>query len=369
MITYISCTMKAILSCTMKAARAALTAALLAALAVSCSTIQTDVRYETPQGSTPDELVSIERALVAQRLEPNAVSLAADRARLSALVQTPGSDPVFKARLLALEADAALVAGEKALAAKKAAEALIAYAGDELAVLVQARLAKTPADARAILEKALDLSDGSYRLRAELGSTLAREGRYREAVAAFDASLPFLPPEYGRLHAAERDRSWALRDSDSAPSKGSARYLDSEELPFIGMVALAASETGALDWLTGGAPWDSGALFERLKAAGWFADPGARGDTVGTRKDAALFLWSLMARTDARMRARYTEHYAAKKQSPIPDLPYSSPYFDGVMGSVEEGIMELVDGRSFMPDSAISGLDFWAWLKAAAAWK
>lgn len=350
-------------------ARMVVVALTLSVCAASCSSIQSDVRYDAPQGTTPDELLTIERSLVSQRIEPDMAALSQTRTRLASLLANPGSDPVFQARVLALQADAALLAGEAGLAARTADKALSIYLGEELAALVQARLAKSTTEARAILEKAMGVADSGYRLTAQLGSILAGEGKFREAVASFDASLPFLPPEYSRLYSEERDRAWAMRDMDSAPSQSSVRYLEQKELPFIGMVVLAASETNALDWLTGGAPWDSGALFERLKASGWFADPGAKANTLTTRKDAALFLWSLMARTDARMKARYTERYAAKRNSPILDLPYASPFFDGVLGSVEEGIMELVDGRNFFPDSSVSGLDFWSWLSAAAVWK
>ncbi len=346
----------------------AVAACSLSALA-SCASIQTDVRYDGPAGTAPAALESLELRLVSLRANPDPAALAQVRSELEALSRTPSTDQAWLARVLALRADAELLSGDRQAAARMAAQALEAWGGDELAALAGARLAADDAERLALLERYMQVSDGALRLRAELGATLSRLGRHRDALAAFDAALPFLAPEYGFLYGAERDRAWALKDSAVAPGSASTSFLTGDPIPLAGMVALTVGETGSLDWFTGGAPWDPGVLFERLKAAGWFADPSAPGSTPATRKDAALFLWSLMARGEAAMRTRYTVRYAARGSSPVPDVPYASPWFDGVVGTVEEGIMALVDGRNFSPDAPASGLDFFNWLLAAAAWR
>lgn len=351
------------------AGKSALAVAALGLLLASCASIQTDIRYDGQGGSVAENLADLERELVSLRASPDTARLAAARASLTELGRNPSSDQSWKARLLALDAYAALLSGDKPGAARKAAEALAAYPGDELAAVVKARLEPRDEARLALLQEAMQVADGSSRLRAEYGSTLSSLGRFRDALAAFDAALPFLPEEYGFLFAAERDRAWALRDAEQAPAKASAAYLNPSPIPLVGMIALAAQETTALDWFTGGAAWDQGVLFERLKAAGWFADAAAAARSPSTRKDAALFLWSLMARGDARIKARYTARYATRGTSPIPDIAYGSPWFDGVMGTVEEGIMALVDGKRFDPDAPASGLDFFSWLLAAAAWR
>lgn len=339
----------------------------------SCATIQHDVLYDTPAAAdiqaSAAELQTIEIDLVRSRAVPGAVDVAADRRKLAELLAAPSGDTMMKARILALSAEAALQAGEKQTAGKRLDESRAAYGGDEIASVVASRLAKTAEERLAILQKAQAVADEGYRIKAELGSVLLAAGRPREALAAFDASLPFLDEAYTTLYGEERDKAWALRDAGAAPDAGIAAYLNREPIPLVGMAAVAQAETNALDRVTGGASWAPGVLFERLRAAGWYADTGAQPGAAAARKDAALFLWMLMTRGDRRMAVRYTERYAARAASPVPDVPYGSPYFDAVLGVVEEGIMSLVDGRTFDPDSPATGLDFYGWLLAAAAWR
>lgn len=353
-------------------AAAAMAAALIAGVALSsCATIQRDVLYESSADaqSVASELRALELDLVRSRAVPGSADIAADRRRLAALAAMPSGDAARTARILALSAEAALQAGEWQTAARRLEEARAAYGGDELAAVVASRLAKTPEERLAILQKALAVADEGYRVRAELGSVLLASGKPREALAAFDASLPFLDEAYTTLYGAQRDKAWALRDSAAAPVAGISAYLTRDPIPLVGMAAVAQAETNALDRITGGASWAPGVLFERLRSAGWYAASGALPSSPATRKDAALFLWMLMSRGDTRIATRYTARYAARAESPVPDVPYGSPYFDAVLGVVEEGIIALVDGRVFDPDAPATGLDFYGWLLAAAAWR
>jgi len=346
---------------------AAMAAAALLALS-SCATIQRDVLYDAPAGEQPAELAEMETELALLRAKPDAAALQSLRDRLDKLAAAPSSDTARSARLLSLSAEAALQAGEKSAAAKLLERSQAAYGGDELAAVVSSRLAQTPEARLAVLERAAPLADDGARIRAELGSAMLALGRYREALAAFDAALPRLGPEYGRLYGEDRERAYALRDSESAPSAGAASSLTKNTITMLGMTTVAQSETNALDRVTGGAPWAPGVLFDRLKASGWYADAGAEARAPASRKDAALFLWAMMARGDVRVSSRYTTRYASRGQSPVPDVPYGSPYFDAVLGVVEEGVMSLVDGRNFDPDAPATGLDFYGWLLLAADW-
>ena len=350
----------------------AVLATLIVGMALSsCATIQRDVLYETPADarSVAAELKTIELDLVRSRAVPGSADIAADRRRLAELLAVPSGDAGRTARLLALAAEAALQAGERQTAAKRLEDSRAAYGGDEMAAVVASRLAKTPDERLAILQKAMAVTDEGYRVRAELGSVLLAAGKPREALAAFDASLPFLDEAYTTLYGEQRDKAWALRDSSAAPAAGISAYLAKDPITLVGMAAVAQAETNALDRITGGAGWAPGVLFERLRSAGWYVASGALPGAPATRKEAALFLWMLMTRGDKRIATRYTEHYAARAESPVPDVPYGSPYFDAVLGVVEEDIITLVDGRSFGPDAPATGLEFYGWLLAAAAWR
>jgi len=346
---------------------------MIAAGLSSCATIQRDVLYDAPAASDIQagaaELKTIELDLVRSRAVPGSVDVAVARRRLTELLAVPSGDATRTARILALSAEAALQAGEKQTASKRLDESRAAYGGDEIASVVASRLAKTADERLAMLQKAGAVADEGYRIKAELGSVLLAAGKPREALASFDASLPFLDEAYTTLYGEERDKAWALRDSGATLDAGIAAYLNREPIPLVGMAAVAQAESNALDRITGGASWAPGVLFERLRAAGWYVNTGAQPGSAAARKDAALFLWMLMTRGDRRMAVRYTERYAARATSPVPDVPYGSPYFDAVLGVVEEGIMSLVDGRNFDPDSPATGLDYYGWLLAAAAWR
>ncbi len=353
---------------TIKPAIAAL-AALMALALASCASVQEDVLYAAPEGGAASRLEPLQLSLVALRARADQPSFAQARAEIKALLDKPSTDPLYRARLLAIAADAALMAGDRNDAARKLAESRSAYAGDEFAAVVASRLARTNDQRVAELEAALLVADGFYLIRAELGAALHDLGRHREALAAFDAALPFLADEYRLLYGPQRERSWALRETGADLAASSAAHLNADTISAVGMAVLAQNETSALDWLTGGAPWAPGVLFDRLKASGWYARSDMVQKTPMTRKDAALFLWNLMARGESRILTRYSLRYAARGTSPVPDVLYTDPWFDAVLGVVEEGVMTLPDGRAFRPDESVNGLSFYSWLKAAAAWR
>lgn len=337
--------------------------------ATSCASVQRDVLYDAPAGAELRELEGLELALVRLRAKPEQAAYLETRAAVESRLGSATSDPAYRSRLLALAAEAALQAGRRTEAAQRLAEAKAAYPGDELAAVVSSRLARTNQQRLEELEASLLVADGSIRIRAELGAALADLGRHREAVAAFDAALPYLPDEYRLLYGERRDRSFALRDADARQASSSAAHLTRERLSALGMAVLAQNETSALDTITGGTNWDPNLLFNRLKALGWYLDPAVAAGAPMSRKDAAFFLWNLMARGRREMLTRYSLRYAARGAGPVADLPYGSAYFDAALGVVEENVMSLPDGRHFRPDDPVAGLDFYAWLRAAAAWR
>lgn len=356
--------------------------AVLLAQMMSCASLQRDVFYDAPAGEDPVELSVIELDLVRLRAEQGAglrgsgqadasraARLEAIRNRLTRLASVSSSDSRRTARIMALSAEAALLSGDKSQAARQLERSASFYGGDELAAIVASRLKKAPDERLEYLKGASRLVDEGQRIGAELGSAYYALGRMREALAAFDAALPGLAEEYTLLYGDERTRAYALRDAEVAPSTGSLALLTAEPLSLLGMAVLAQSETNAMDWMTGGATWAPGVLFDRLMASRWYLDTGAQAMVASTRKDAALFLWSMMSRADTRLATRYSTRYASRGTSPVPDVPYGSPYFDAALGLVEEDVMSLVDGKNFNPDGPVSGLDFYGWLQLAAAWR
>jgi hypothetical protein len=92
-------------------------------------------------------------------------------------------------------------------------------------------------------------------------------------------------------------------------------------------------------------------------------------NTEAHRADAALFIWKLLAsrKESPALLSKYTQKYSGRPgaSSPVPDVPLGSPYFDAVLGCVEMEIMNLPDGKNFMPDDPVSGAMFYQALAAA----
>ena len=88
---------------------------------------------------------------------------------------------------------------------------------------------------------------------------------------------------------------------------------------------------------------------------------------LASKKDAALFLWHLIVGNDETRLKRYTRYYTSKRRLPIPDVMMDGVYFDAIVGTVEEDVVPLTDGKNFEPDKPVSGMEFYRWLLKADA--
>ena len=351
------------------ARRTALAILAAAALLASCKTIQGDRAVERLPENAFAELEAWEGDLVLLEAEPDRAGLEGLQARLAQAGARSVLEPSWAARLAALAGRAALLAQDRAAAERELRKALSHNPADEVARVLEVRLERKPDKRKSLAEAALVTAETRVRLRAELGRILLGEGRYAEALAEFDASLPFLPEAYERAYGAERRRALALRDS-AAPAAGSASLLSERPASLQDLAALVQAESPLIDFLTGGKTWASGVLYERLRAGGFYPDPAAPGTTPARRGDAAFLLWRLAAnrKNDRTLLSRYSDRYRSRPNpaSPVPDVPLESPWFDAILGCVEREIMDLPDGRSFRPFEPVSGLEFYRWLRKAA---
>lgn len=349
------------------AVRAALAALAVCAILGSCATVQQDLTVERLPADAFSTLDAWERDLVLLEAEADRASLDALRSRLAEAGARPVLDRPWSARLAALAGRAALLAQDRAAAERELRKALSLNPADEVARVLEARLERNPDKRKALVEGALGTAETRARLRAELGRILLAEGKYSEALAAFDASLPFLPEPYEGVYGAERRRALALRDA-SAPAV--SVLLTDKPASLQDLAALVQSESSLADFLTGGKDWAPGVLFERLKAGGFYPDAASPGASPARRGEAAFLLWHLAAnrKNDRSLLRRYSDRYLGRPvpASPVPDVPLDAPWFDSVLGCVEREIMELTDGRNFRPLDPVSGLEFYRWLRKAA---
>ena len=342
---------------------------ILCSTVISCASVQTDIQYSGNESAIKEQaLADIEAALVMQRGAPNTERLGHIRAEINALLQAPSTDSSYLARLYAFTADAALLLRQPSEARTQLALAKRYSEYDEYVQLVTARLIAEPEKRLAYLEERITQEPAAYRLKAEAGSLFFAAKDYRNALAAFDASLSFLPDAYQQYYRPQREQCVQLYTVDSASvTESSEKILQANPISLVEMAALTQDSTNALDFITGTAVWRTPLLAKTLQQAGWYhPDRDVLKDSA-SKKDAALFLWRLIIGSDEQRLTQYTRYYTNKRRLPIPDVLMDGIYFDAIVGSVEEDVVPLADGKHFEPDTPVSGLEFYRWLLKADA--
>ena len=342
---------------------------ILCSTVISCASVQTDIQYSGNESAIKEQaLADIEAALVMQRGAPNTERLGHIRAEINALLQAPSTDSSYLARLYALAADTALLLRQPSEARTQLALAKRYSEYDEYVQLVTARLIAEPEKQLAYLEERITQEPAAYRLKAEAGNLFFAAKDYRNALAAFDASLSFLPDAYQHYYRPQREQCVQRYTVDSASvTESSEKILQANPISLVEMAALTQDSTNALDFITGTAVWRPPLLAKTLQQAGWYhPDRDVLKDSA-SKKDAALFLWRLIIGSDEQRLTQYTRYYTNKRRLPIPDVLMDGIYFDAIVGSVEEDVVPLADGKHFEPDTPVSGLEFYRWLLKADA--
>ena len=335
----------------------------------ACASVQTDVRYSgSIETAREKRLETLEAAVVLQRIQYNPEQVKQIRMDIDAFLREPSTDSSYLARLYALSADVYLLQQQLNEARKRLTVASRQNEYDEYVQLVSARLISEPGQRKRYLEEQLIQNPTYYRLKAELGGLYFAAQEYRNALAAFDASLSFLPEEYRQLYGEQREQSLQLYTIDGASiRKSSEKILQAAPLSLIEMAVLTQDSTNALDFITGTAEWKPPLLADYLQKNGWYHPDRDILKDFAAKKDAALFLWYLIAGNDEARLKKYTRYYTNKRRLPIPDVMMDGVYFDAIVGTVEEDIVPLADGKNFEPDKPVSGMEFYRWLLKAVA--
>ena len=335
----------------------------------SCASVQTDIKYSGDAGAMREKtLETLEAAIVSQRIQYSSGQVKRIQTDIEALLREPSTDSSYLARLYALSADVYLLQRQSIEARKRLTSAKQQNEYDEYVQLVSARLISDQEKRKAYLEERLIQNPAYYRLKAELGGVYFAVRDYRNALAAFDASLSFLPAEYQRLYSGQREQSLQLYTLDGASiRKSSEKILQTSQLSLVEMAALTQDSTDALDFITGTAEWKPPLLAEYLQKDGWYNPEYDVLKGLASKKDAALFLWHLIVGNDKTRLKKYTRYYTNKRRLPIPDVMIDGVYFDAIVGTVEEDIVPLTDGKNFEPDKPVSGMEFYCWLLKADA--
>ena len=332
---------------------------------IACASVQTDLRYSGEGGAGRIEtLESLESDIVSQRDRHDGKELTHIRTRITVLLGEPSTDSAYLARLYALSADVCLLQRQRSEAHKQLTLAKQQNMYDEYVQLVSARLIADPKERIAYLKERLVQNPDYYRLKAELGGLYFAEKDYRNALAAFDASLAFLPEAYRQLYGEQRLQS-AQRYTMEPVQSSSEKIVQSDSITLLEMTALTQNSTNALDFITGTAEWKVPLLAKQLQKDGWYHPERDVLKDFASKKDAALFLWRLIAGNDETLLTKYTRYYTNKRKLPIPDVMLDSVYFDAIVGTVEEDVIPLADGKRFEPDNPVNGMEFYRWLLKA----
>ena len=336
---------------------------------ISCASVQTDIRYSGNAGADREKnLETIEAAIVLQRMRYSSEQLKRIQANIDVFLREPSTDSSYLARLYALSADTYLLQQQLSEARKRLTTAKQQNEYDEYVQLVSARLISDQEKRRAYLEERLVQNPAYHRLQSELGGLYFAAQDYRNALAAFDASLSFLPEEYQQLYREQREQSLQLYTIDgSSIRKSSEKILQASPLSLIQMAILTQDSTNALDFITGTAEWKPPLLADYLQKNGWYHPNRDVLKDFASKKDAALFLWHLIVGNDDARLKKYTRYYTSKRRLPIPDVMMDGIYFDAIVGTVEEDVVPLTDGKNFGPDKPVNGMEFYRWLLKADA--
>ena len=247
-------------------------------------------------------------------------------------------------------------------------------------LLLNSRLQKTTEESLKALEQSIKIDSENEILILENGKLLYKLSEYDKSIAAIDEALMISDnknsPQYREYYSNFRSQIWQLYNSQIRTTKSSKDFNLSANLTKDSMLVLTSENSSLLKDFTAGAKMSSSELTKKLTAYGAFssaldsdnsnhsADMILKSSAI-TRIMAARFLWNLYVEKKSKpeLKNRYSTRYNKIGKSPVEDVDVSNEDFDAVMGTVENEIMELPDGKSFFPQNVLSNLDFITILK------
>ena len=152
------------------------------------------------------------------------------------------------------------------------------------------------------------------------------------------------------------------------------------KLTLNSMIEFTESNSSLLTFITGGRKMKTSDIIKKLEAYGYLSSSYDTSNTAKSSSDitkasnlnrilCARFIWNLFVNKKGNdsLRTKYSSRFLrlSNPVSPIPDVPLNHKDFDAVLGTVENEIMDLPDGKNFKPEQDVSSLDFIKWIQAA----
>ena len=351
----------------------------------SCKTLQKDLVISSIDESARIDLLDLEERIVNLESAPSMNAMNDARKKINAMIGIP--DDEYQALLSAWSGRLFLLEGKNEEARGELRKSQTLSRGNWVSVILESRLELDMQTRLAILDRALNMDiyfdssrEGAGEIQVERGRILLAMNRFPEAVASFDLAFGLLAekPFYREKYLASRNRAWELRNIGEDAGSKTVEIAGQEGITWRDIVEVTKTETDLLRFLTAGRDWSSDQLFRMLLERSFIPvtqditltewpqkDPGP--DEIVLRSGTAWYLWHLYAenRANRGLLSRYSSRYAnmPNARSPIADLPLLSPFFDSVLGCVESEIMNLPDGRNFLPAEKVRGSVLLAMLK------
>lgn len=319
----------------------------------ACSTLPRDIQYSTELSNQYAGLQDLIVQVTSVRFNADIKQAQVLQKEIQNAIKNAQSESMLLASLHALLGQVQVILGDLKNAEINLNQSRAFNAGCEDRFILEALIKKDNTDKITVLTQGITKADTSQRLRCELGILLFNNGSYAQALSHFDSALPFMNEALASLYQPVRDKSQEYLQAGITPTQ-----VISDQFTLEKMILITYSESTLLVWFTGLDKWDIGVLFERMKGSQWFPDNPANAQTLVRRKDAALFFWYLITKGDSVKLYKYTEKYKTRGTSPIDDVPYTSAWFNAVLGVVEEDIMKLKDGKYFEPDTLMTEIEF-----------
>lgn len=353
---------------------------IAACVFTSCMTGPDDRVFSSVDESALLRMAELEKLIVSFDAGFTKADLAGARRLIEEMREKPLHDRTFTSRLAAYSGRLFLFEGSRSAAVRELAASRELLPANAAASVLAGRLEADAGKRLSVVEEALKLEPASGELAVERGLAFYELGRYQEAVAAFDTAFGRLEDFYGETYRPLRNTAWDMRGLSSGADGRTASLLSREALTWEEAIELTKTQTGLLVFLTAGRDWPSEEIFFRLVQRSFIPPeqdaglsefpvrkPSLKDEVL--RCGAAWFLWRLVAenRAEAGLLTRYSSRYRGGRtvQSPIPDIPVESVFFDSVLGCVEREIMSLPDGKRFSPQERLRGAAFHAMLLKA----
>jgi len=351
-------------------------AALSASMLTSCMSLQHDVSLPVGQTGAGDFSTEIESRLavfdaailLGDSPEKDRSSRTYVIEQIQGKLLEPQLDKTAVARFTAVQGRLYLLGGERGQAEKCYRKALKKNPEDSEVIVLGHRLGLIPK-----LGQNTELYDSDGIFILETAVDAYKSGLYDDAAGLFDMAFLKLPPFYRSAYKDLRDKAWNLKDSAGRDSKVT-NLLQLDELTLSQMMDIAEDTGNILDMYTGGRKLSGQQLFAQITKSGLLKGVSGTAEdaaseavqlTAGTKVTRILcarFLWNLYIgmKGDESTATAYSRTYRTeiKARSPVPDVPLDSEDFDAVLGTVENELLALPDGRNFYPDENISGAEF-----------